>query len=116
MNGGEGGKWKEIQKIKISHTVLTRDWSYDEQNYREWFICHVGVIDAFSKQLALKSGYANANVLSPDLKSVLQISERTFDKEKMTVKVSNIGNLGVKEFYHISCKVCKKDILPHLLH
>ena len=116
MIGGEGGKWKEIQKIKIAHTILIRDWSYNEQNYREWFICPVGMIDAFSKRLAVKSGYANANVLSPDLKSVLHISEGTYNKEEMNVKVSNIGNLGVKEYYHISCKVCKKDIIPHLLH
>ena len=80
------------------------------------FLVHMVCWSLFHRDCArLKSGYANETVLSPeDLKAVLGISN--YDKEKMRVIVTNIGNLGVKEFYHISCKICKSKFVPQVLH
>ena len=67
-----------------------------------------GMVDSFSKRLGLKSGYGNDTVLNPDLKAVLPIVD--YDKEKMIVTVSNIGNLGVKELYHILAKYAHRSL------
>lgn len=34
--GNKGAKWSEFSKMRIKHTIITKDMSYEEKTYREW--------------------------------------------------------------------------------
>ena len=40
--------------------------------------------------------------------------EDKYDRNKMSIKVNHMGNLGKKEFHHISCRICDEIVLPEL--
>lgn len=115
MKNGEGGKWRQYSQLSIPHTIIIRDWKYGDKSYREWFLSPFGMVNSFSRRLATKSSYANDTCLGPELVSVLGIDLPTYDKNRMELSVTNMGNLGTKEFTHISCKVCNSQFIPDLI-
>ena len=48
------------------------------------------------------------------LKTNLSIKEKDYSVEKMTLSISDFGNLGIKKFSYIYCRVCN-DIIPFLI-
>ena len=59
-----------------------------------------------------KVSYMSARFLSPKLKVTLGIDDSNYVPANMYLVVSNLGDLGEKEFHHISCQVCTKDFIP----
>ena len=114
--GGKGGEWKTFSKMKIRYTIITKDWKYEERTHREWMLAPLGMVDALTRRLNAKSTYNQAKFISPEVKFALEISDdATYAVEKMSIDVSNLGDLGEKEFQHISCKVCAKDFIPAVI-
>ena len=35
MKDSEAGKWRIFNKLKVSYTIITRDWEYGDKKYRE---------------------------------------------------------------------------------
>ncbi len=78
-------------------------------------LCPFGMMETFTKRLDTKRSYSSFAVLSPKVVETLKIDEENYDVTQMSLTVGNIGDLGTKEFTHISCKVCKKDFIPQLM-
>ena len=112
---GKGGGWRKFEKMKIHHTIITKDWKYGDKTFREYTLSPLGMVESLTKRLSAKSTYNQANFISPEIKTALDISEDTYDIKKMSIDVSNQGDLGEKEFYHISCETCTKDFIPAVL-
>ena len=44
----------------------------------------------------------------------MELVEETYDWKKMSVTCNHMGNLGTKEFNHISCRLCDEIVLPEV--
>ena len=56
MKDSEAGKWRIFNKLKVSYTIITRDWEYRGKKYRE---CLLTPLDMVSTLLALHSNTRN---------------------------------------------------------
>ena len=41
----------------------------------------------------------------------MELEEETYDREKMSITCNHMGNIGTKEFNHISCGL-RNEIIP----
>ena len=48
------------------------------------------------------------------LQENMELVEETYDRKKMSITCNHIGNLGTKEFSHISCRLCNEIVLPEV--
>ena len=55
------------------------------------------------------------NCLREELKEKMNIDEKSYDRKKMTIECNSMGNLGVKEFHHIYCRLCMERVFPEVL-
>ena len=75
------------------------------------------MVQALTKLHSNQRSFANADVLSKQVKLALDVMENEcYDSKNMKLDVGNFGNLGEKEFDYIYCSICTKDILPLILH
>ena len=44
----------------------------------------------------------------------MKLVEKTYDRKKMSVACNHMGNLGTKEFSHISYHLCDEIVLPEV--
>ena len=44
----------------------------------------------------------------------MELMEETYDRKKMSIICNRMGNLGTKEFNHISCRLCDEIVLPEV--
>ena len=42
----------------------------------------------------------------------MELEEETYDREKMSITCNHMGNIGTKEFNHISCGLSNEIIPP----
>ena len=63
----EAGKWRIFNKLKVSYTIITRDWEYGDKKYRECLLALFGMV---STLLSLHSNTRNTvwNTLREDAK------------------------------------------------
>ena len=43
MKDSEAGRWKICNKLKVSYTIITRDWEYGDKKYRECLLAPFGM-------------------------------------------------------------------------
>ena len=119
---GISGEWHEFGKVKVEHTLITKNWTYQHsennvKTYIQLYLAPYGMVQALTKLHSNRKSFANANVLSKHVKLALDVMENEcYDSKNMKLDVGNFGNLGEKEFDYIYCSICTKDILPSLLH
>ena len=67
MKDSEAGKWRIFNKLKVSYTIITRDWEYGDKKYRECLLALFGMV---STLLSLHSNTRNTvwNTLREDAK------------------------------------------------
>ena len=44
MKDSEAGKWRIFNKLKVSYTIITRDWEYGDKKYRECLLALFGMV------------------------------------------------------------------------
>ena len=44
----------------------------------------------------------------------MELVEETYNRKKMSITCNHMGNLGTKEFNHISCRLCDEIILSEV--
>ena len=66
----EAGKWRIFNKLKVSYTIITRDWEYGDKKYRECLLALFGMV---STLLSLHSNVRNTvwNTLREDVKVIV---------------------------------------------
>ena len=106
----EGGKWRVFQKMEIEHTIMTKDWELNGKTFRELFLCPFGMVETCVK---IHSNQRNTvyNCIRGEIKDALAIKE-DFNRNELKVSVSHMGNLGMKNFDHIFCRLCVDNVLP----
>ena len=67
MKDSEAGKWRIFNKLKVSYTIITRDWEYGDKKYRECLLAPFGMV---STLLPLHSNTRNTvwNTLRVEVK------------------------------------------------
>ena len=66
----EAGKWRIFNKLKVSYTIITRDWEYGDKKYRECLLALFGMVLTL---LSLHSNVRNTvwNTLREDVKVIV---------------------------------------------
>ena len=44
IKDSEAGKWRIFNKLKVSYTIITRDWEYGDKKYRECLLAPFGMV------------------------------------------------------------------------
>ena len=67
IKDSEAGKWRIFNKLKVSYTIITRDWEYGDKKYRECLLALFGMV---STLLSLHSNTRNTvwNTLREEVK------------------------------------------------
>ena len=67
IKDSEAGKWRIFNKLKVSYTIITRDWEYGDKKYRECLLAPFGMV---STLLPLHSNTRNTvwNTLREEVK------------------------------------------------
>ena len=91
--------------------MITKDWSYEESKFRQRFLAPTWYVVALTK-LHSRKNYTSWKALSAVVKSELKLKEESYDPNKLKLDVSSFGNLGIKKFDHITCKLCVEKVLP----
>ena len=108
----EGGDWRQFGKIDVAHTLITKDWSYEDNSFRELILAPFGMVDALIKLHSSKKNICGWMSLKESVKTGLQLSESTYDVNKLKLDVGHMDNFGVKQFHHIVCSKCLEKVLP----
>ena len=82
--------------MEINHSLIFKDWVYDEKAYRELYICLYGMVKTLAKLYNHRKNCHTFNVLPDLVKTNLSIKEQDYSVEKMTLTISDFGNLGIK--------------------
>ena len=106
------GNWRCFKEIEINHSLISKDWAYDEKAYSKLYICPYGMVKTLTKLYSHRKNYHAFNVLPDLVKTNLSIKEKDYSVEKMSLTISDFGNLGIKKFSYIYCIVCNNDIIP----
>ena len=73
------------------------------------------MVKTSTKLYSHRKDYHAFNVLPDLVKTNLSIKEKDYSVEKMSLTISDFGNLGIKKFSYIYCSVCNNDIIPCLI-
>ena len=82
--------------MEINHPLIFKDWVYDGKAYRELCICLYGMVNTLTKLYSYKKNNHAFNVLPDIVKTNHSIKEKYYSVEKMTLTISDFGNLGIK--------------------
>ena len=74
------------------------------------------MVKTMSSLLSHKKCYNTFNVLPEQVKSELNFTEETFNKEFVSLDVSREGSKGYAEFNYIYCTCCTQNKLPEVLN
>ena len=108
----EGGKWRDFdQTLTCAHTVITKRWKYGDKTFQELFLCPFGMVETMVK-FHNNSRNTVFSFMRAEVKNELQLSAETYDRSKLDLSVSHMGNLGVKKFQHVVCRKCMDITLP----
>ena len=112
----EGGHWRTFGKIDVAHTIIYKDWSYDNESYRELILAPFGMVEALVKLHSSKKNICDWRSLKYNVKVGLKLDEITYDVNKLKVNAGHMGNLGVKQFQHILCSICTETVFPFVVN
>ena len=113
------GDWRKVDKIKLEYTVLERTWSWsgvDDDTYTEKHVAPWGMVKEATESLKSENVGNSYKTLPTDVKDHFSsLSPINFNKDDVTVAVTNSGNMGFSTFSFLYCSICKaKSLIPFM--
>ena len=114
MKNPPRGDWRKFDsKIKVEYTILTRSWTWREEDcYTEKHLAPWGMVKEATEALKSENVGNSFNKLPNEVKKYFaDLCESNFDKEDINMEVNDGGNMGFGTFSYIYCSMCKSKSL-----
>ena len=111
------GNWRQCQNsCRIAYTYVIQNWTFKEITHQIFHFSPWGMRETIGTRLSKPQVKANFNALPNEVVDKLGVTKENFDKNALTVSITNHGYQAPQPFVRFYCTECQKTFLPKLLN
>lgn len=108
------GDWRRISEapsagLKVRYTIAIAEWKYREKTCIIKHLVPYGMYNA-AKSILLYKKNTCFSVLRSEIVEYFGLTKENYNRNEMSVSISNNGDQGIRSFTWIYCRICVRNV------